>query len=308
MELNSGDTAWILMSTALVLFMTPGLAFFYGGLVRGRNAISTISLSFVSMAVASLVWVLWGYSLAFGDGGNLNGFIGSLSYVGLNGIGIDDVDGGIPVLLFVAFQMMFAIITPALITGAIVERFKFTTYIIFLVLWLTLVYAPSATGSGQVAGSPNSAMGRERWTSQVARSFTSTRASRPWWRRFWLDAGAGRPLSRTTCRTCSWRGHPLVRLVRIQRRLRPGGRRTGCERAARYQHGGRSWRPYMGHPLLHPEQAHERRRHRHRRCRGTRGHHTGCRIRQRHGRVSSWNRSRYPPLHLRPVSAEARIR
>ena len=142
MDLNSGDTAWILMSTALVLFMTPGLAFFYGGLVRGRNAISTISLSFVSMAVASLVWVLWGYSLAFGDGGNLNGFIGSLSHVGLNGIGIDDVDGGIPVLLFVAFQMMFAIITPALITGAVVERFKFTTYIIFLVLWLTLVYAP----------------------------------------------------------------------------------------------------------------------------------------------------------------------
>ncbi len=141
-ELNSGDTAWILMSTVLVLFMTPGLAFFYGGLVRGRNAISTISFSFITMAVASLVWVLWGYSLAFGDGGDLNNFIGSLSYVGLSGIGTGDVDGGIPVLLFVAFQMMFAIITPALITGAIVERFKFTTYLIFLVLWLTFVYAP----------------------------------------------------------------------------------------------------------------------------------------------------------------------
>lgn len=140
-EFNSGDTAWMLMSTALVLFMTPGLAFFYGGLVRGRNAISTISLSFVSMAVASLVWVLWGYSLAFGDGGDLNAFVGDLSYIGLSGIGIDD-GGNIPDLLFVAFQMMFAIITPALITGAIVERFKFTTYIIFLVLWLTLVYAP----------------------------------------------------------------------------------------------------------------------------------------------------------------------
>ena len=141
MDFNSGDTAWMLMSTALVLFMTPGLAFFYGGLVRGRNAISTISLSFISMAVASLVWVLWGYSLAFGDGGDLNAFVGDLSYVGLNGIGIDS-GGDIPDLLFVAFQMMFAIITPALITGAIVERFKFTTYIIFLVLWLTLVYAP----------------------------------------------------------------------------------------------------------------------------------------------------------------------
>ena len=141
-ELNSGDTAWILMSTVLVLFMTPGLAFFYGGLVRGRNAISTISFSFISMAVASLVWVLWGYSLAFGDGGDLNNFIGDLSYIGMSGIGTGDVDGGIPVLLFVAFQMMFAIITPALITGAIVERFKFTTYLIFLVLWLTFVYAP----------------------------------------------------------------------------------------------------------------------------------------------------------------------
>ncbi len=138
-ELNSGDTAWMLASTALVLFMTPGLAFFYGGLVRGRNAVSTISLSFVSMAVASLVWVLWGYSLAFGEGNQL---IGDFSHIGLKGISVDDVDGGIPVLLFVAFQMMFAIITPALITGAVVERFKFTTYIIFLVLWLTLVYAP----------------------------------------------------------------------------------------------------------------------------------------------------------------------
>ena len=141
-ELNSGDTAWMLMSTALVLFMTPGLAFFYGGLVRGRNAISTITLSFVSMAVASLVWVLWGYSLAFGDGGELGRFIGDFSFIGLRGIPVDEVSGGIPTLLFVAFQMMFAIITPALITGAIVERFKFTTYLVFLVAWLTFVYAP----------------------------------------------------------------------------------------------------------------------------------------------------------------------
>ena len=138
---DSGHTAWMLMSTALVLFMTPGLAFFYGGLVRGRNAISTISLSFVSMAVASIVWVLWGYSIAFGDGGDLNAFVGDLSHIGLAGIGLED-GGAIPDLLFVAFQMMFAIITPALITGAVVERFKFTTYIVFLVLWLTLVYAP----------------------------------------------------------------------------------------------------------------------------------------------------------------------
>lgn len=138
--MDSGDTAWILMSTALVLFMTPGLAFFYGGLTRGKNAVNTIMLSFSAMAVVSLVWVLWGYSLAFSGG---NWFIGNLDLIGLKDMSIDD-GGNIPDLLFVAFQMMFAIITPALITGALVERFKFTTYLVFLVLWITFVYAPIA--------------------------------------------------------------------------------------------------------------------------------------------------------------------
>ncbi len=139
--MDTGDTAWMLMASALVLLMTPGLAFFYGGLVRSKNIVNTMMFSFMAMAVASVVWVLWGYSLAFGEGGR---FIGDLSHVGLKGIGVDSVDGSIPTLLFVIFQMMFAIITPALITGAIVERFKFTTYLLFLVLWLTLVYAPIA--------------------------------------------------------------------------------------------------------------------------------------------------------------------
>ncbi|SVC53758.1 uncharacterized protein METZ01_LOCUS306612, partial [marine metagenome] len=115
-----------------------GLAFFYGGLVRAKNVVSTIMYSFMAMAVVSVVWVLWGYSLAFGDG---NKWIGDLSVIGLSGIDVN-TDGD--TLLFVVFQMMFAIITPALITGAIVERFKFTTYLIFLVLWITLVYAPIA--------------------------------------------------------------------------------------------------------------------------------------------------------------------
>jgi Amt family ammonium transporter len=130
--MDSGSIAWLLTASALVLLMTPGLAFFYGGLVRSRNVISTIMLSFMSMAVVSVVWVLWGYSLAFGDGAE---FIGDFSVLGLEGLTGDD-------LLFATFQMMFAIITPALITGAIVERFKFTTYLIFLVLWITFVYAP----------------------------------------------------------------------------------------------------------------------------------------------------------------------
>ena len=137
--LDSGSTAWILTASALVLLMTPGLGFFYGGLVRAKNVVNTIMLSFIAMAVASIVWVLWGYSLAFGTGTSL---IGDLEFIGLRGIGVSDVDGGIPVLLFVMFQGMFAIITPALITGAFAERFKFTTYLVFLVLWVTLVYAP----------------------------------------------------------------------------------------------------------------------------------------------------------------------
>lgn len=139
--MDSGHTAWMLTASALVLLMTPGLAFFYGGLVRARNTVSTIMYSFVAMAVVSVIWVLWAYSLSFTEG---NGFIGGLGALGLTGIDVNDTDNGIPTLLFVIFQMMFAIITPALITGAFVERFKFTTYLVFLVIWVTIVYAPIA--------------------------------------------------------------------------------------------------------------------------------------------------------------------
>ena len=140
--MDSGNTAWMLMASALVLLMTPGLAFFYGGLVRAKNVISTIMYSFIAMAVVSIVWVLWGYSLAFGTGSD---WIGGISFLGLSGIDINQTESSkIPTLLFVIFQMMFAIITPALITGAFVERFKFTTYILFLVIWITIVYVPIA--------------------------------------------------------------------------------------------------------------------------------------------------------------------
>ncbi len=135
--MDSGNVAWMLTASALVLFMTPGLAFFYGGLVRGKNAVSTIMYSFAAIGVVSVVWVLWGYSLAFGAGGAL---IGNLEFVGFKGVSADDPDA----MLFAVFQMMFAIITPALITGAFAERFKFTTYLVFLVVWVTVVYAPIA--------------------------------------------------------------------------------------------------------------------------------------------------------------------
>ena len=138
--MDSGHTAWMLVATALVFFMTPGLAFFYGGLVRAKNLVNTIMMSFMSIAIVSIVWVLWGYSLAFGTG---NAFIGDFSHLGLSGVSFTSSEGDdIPPLLFVAFQMMFAVITPALITGAFAERFKFSTYLIFLVIWSTLVYSP----------------------------------------------------------------------------------------------------------------------------------------------------------------------
>ena len=116
--MDSGSIAWMLVASALVLLMTPGLAFFYGGLVRGKNVISTIMYSFISIGIVSIVWVLWGYSLAFGGGG---AFIGTFDNFALSGV--NDADGQ----MFAVFQMMFAIITPALITGAFCERFNFKT-------------------------------------------------------------------------------------------------------------------------------------------------------------------------------------
>ena len=142
--MNSGDTAWILVASALVMLMTPALGFFYGGLVNRKNVLSTIMHSFFTLALISVMWVLWGYSLAFGP--DKGGIIGGLDFVGLRGIAPDDVlEGtGIPVMAFVGFQMMFAVITPALITGAFAERKRFKAFVVFSLAWSTLVYAPLA--------------------------------------------------------------------------------------------------------------------------------------------------------------------
>jgi Amt family ammonium transporter len=142
--MNSGDTAWVLASSALVLLMTPGLAFFYAGMVRRKNAAATIMHSFMCIALVGVVWVLWGYSLAFGDdvGG---GLLGGLEHLGLAGVSAVAADGeNISEQTFMIFQAMFAIITPALITGAFAERMKFSSFVIFTVLWVTIVYAPVA--------------------------------------------------------------------------------------------------------------------------------------------------------------------
>jgi len=144
--MNSGDTAWVLMSSALVLLMTmPGLAFFYGGLVRRKNVLSILMQCFIILCVISLQWVLFGYSLAFGP--DIHGIIGNLSWSGMNGVGASpnpDYAATIPHSVFMIFQMMFAVITPALIIGAYAERVKFPAFLLFTLLWATFVYDPLA--------------------------------------------------------------------------------------------------------------------------------------------------------------------
>jgi Amt family ammonium transporter len=148
MAIDSGATAWILASTALVMIMTPGVGFFYGGLVRRKNLISMITLSFVAFALVSIQWVLIGYSLAFGnDPANpLNGFIGNLQYLGLNTVGADPgpYSTAIPGLLYMVFQLVFATVTMAIVTSGIAERVKFSAYLVFALLWTTIVYDPLA--------------------------------------------------------------------------------------------------------------------------------------------------------------------
>ncbi|WP_373270772.1 ammonium transporter [Nostoc sp. T09] len=152
---DTGDTAFMLISAALVLLMTPGLAFFYGGFVRSRNVLNTLMMSFVLMAIVGVTWILWGYSLSFAPG---TSFIGGLQWLGLNGVGLDvtgylqgynppevvSYAGTIPHQAFMIYQAMFAIITPALISGAIAERMSFKAYALFVLLWSTFVYTPLA--------------------------------------------------------------------------------------------------------------------------------------------------------------------
>jgi len=152
MEINAGDTAWVLMSAALVMLMTPALGFFYGGLVQRKNVLSTIMHSAFILALISVQWVLWGYTLAFGP--DVGGIIGNLDWIGLNNVGQEagPYSSTIPHLAFMAFQMMFAVITPALITGAFAERKRFKAFVIFSLLWATFVYAPVAHWVWAVGG------------------------------------------------------------------------------------------------------------------------------------------------------------
>jgi Amt family ammonium transporter len=145
-KIDTGDTAWVLTSSALVLMMTaPGLALFYGGMVRRKNVLATLMQSFILMAVISVQWVLFGYSLAFGP--DLGGLVGSLRWIGLSGVGLEpnpDYAATVPHQAFMVFQLMFAVITPALITGAFAERMRFSAFLLFTLLWATLIYDPLA--------------------------------------------------------------------------------------------------------------------------------------------------------------------
>jgi ammonium transporter, Amt family len=144
MHVSSGDTAWLLVSAALVMFMTPGLAFFYGGLVRSKNVVGTIMQSFIALGLVTVLWALVGYSLAFGP--DKAGLIGGLDFAGLSGVGAapSAYAPTVPASAFMVFQMMFAVIPPALIAGAFAERMRFSGYLMFIGLWSLLVYAPVA--------------------------------------------------------------------------------------------------------------------------------------------------------------------
>ena len=141
--INAGDTAWIIVATALVMMMTPaGLALFYGGMSRYKNLLNTLAMTFVAYCLASVIWMMWGYTLAFGT--SKAGIVGGFDHFFMAGIGVDSVSGSIPTLVFALFQMTFAAITVALVLGSVVDRMKFSSWIVFTILWVTFIYCPIA--------------------------------------------------------------------------------------------------------------------------------------------------------------------
>ena len=251
--MDTGDTAWVLMSTALVMLMTPALGFFYGGLVQRKNVLSTIMHSFFILALISVQWVLWGYSLAFAPGGSL---IGGIDWLALRGVGQEpnaDYAATIPALSFMAFQMMFAIITPALISGAFAERKRFKAMAIFSLLWATLVYAPVAHwvwGVGgwlRTYGALDFAGGT---VVHITAGVAALVAASMLGKRIGFgqgSAGAAQPdLHRARRRS------PLVRLVRVQRRQCSRREWSGGERSGGHQHRRGDGRSRLDDRLLDP--------------------------------------------------------
>ena len=256
--IDSGDTAWLLDRTALVMVMLPGLALFYGGLVRRKNVLSTIMHSFFGLALVSVVWVLVGYSLAFGPTSTgIPGLIGGLDFVGVHERRPrrpSPIYGTtIPFVLFAAFQLMFAAITPALITGAFAERKRFGAFVLFthpVVGARLLADRPLGLGGRRLAVQAGRARLRRRHRRpRLVRRLGADRraADRPARRQRRPDGAPRHPDDRPR------RGPAVVRLVRLQRRLRARGQRPRGERAARDEHRGRRRDDHLGPRELHPQ-------------------------------------------------------
>ena len=280
--IDTGDTAFILVSAALVMLMTPGLALFYGGMVRGKNVLGTLMHSFVALAIISVQWVLLGYALAFGA--DQGGFIGGLDWLGLRGVGAEpnaDYAATIPHLAFMIYQCMFAVITPALITGAFAERMKFTAYLVFIVLWATLVYDPIAHWVWAVGGWLRG-MGALDFAGgtvvHISSGVSALVAALVIGKRRGFpqsgDAAAQPDVDRARRRP------PLVRLVRLQRRQRarrPAGWRTSAFVATNTAAAAATI-AWMLDGLVRQGQA-DRARRRQRRGRRAGGDHAGGRLR-----------------------------
>ena len=247
--INAGDTAFILLSAALVMLMTPGLAFFYGGMVRSKNVLGTIMQSFIIIGLVTIIWVIYGYSLSFGpDVGHL---IGNLQWFGLKEVGLlpnKDYAGTIPHLAFMIYQAMFAIITPALITGAFAERMKFSAFLAFIALWSTLVYMPIAHWVWGVGGWIRNLgaldfAGGNRRAHQLRHCCPGSRPGHGQAKGLWGGADdAPQPPPHH-----HWSWHALVWLVWIQCRIGPYRRGPEHKRLRGDPHRRRHGGPGLGH-------------------------------------------------------------
>ena len=299
--MNGADTAWMLMATALVLLMTPALGFFYGGIVRGKNALNTLMMSVAALGFVGVAWALVGYSLAFAPG---NGLIGDLSNLGLRGVGLEP-QGTIPHVLFMAYQGTFAIITAALISGAVVERMRFSAYLAFISLWSLVVYAPvahwvwgggflSTLGALDFAGGDRGA--RQRGAAAlVAAVIVGPRAD--YGRQAMLPHNVPFTLLGTGLLWFGWFGFNAGSALAASHARRARLRRTRCSRRPR---------PWSSWTLLDLARTGPgdggRRRHRHRRRPG-RGH---AGRRSTSGRCRRWRSARSPRCRATSRSSSGR--
>ena len=251
--MDSGDTAWMLMATALVMIMLPGLALFYGGLVRRKNVLSTVMHSFFGLALVSVVWVIVGFTLAFGPDVALpiigSGFIGGLDFAMFNDVGLEPSTiyaVTIPFVLFASFQLMFAAITPALITGAFAERKRFGSFVLFTILWSIFIYSPMAHWVWSVDGwlFKLGALDFAGGTVVHISSGVSALVVALIIGRRHLNGDEHRAARRADDR--ARRRPAVVRLVRLQRRIRGHRRRPGRQRLHGHQHGRRRGDDHLG--------------------------------------------------------------